>query len=99
MVDNPEALCEAETTLTPLLRQAASAILARENQHQQVPTNGNSRQGVDHGAEQDQEPLEVEWSSPAEFGYPLLGLDTESPPVKTKGATSRVSLLQVFTGS
>jgi hypothetical protein len=29
----------------------------------------------------------------------MLGLDTESPPVKAKGATSRVSLLQVFTSS
>jgi hypothetical protein len=103
VVDTPEALCEAEVALSPLLRQAASAILARENRHQQVRTNGISSQQVEmsvgHGREQDQEPLEIEWPLPEELGYPLLGLDTESPPVKAKGATSRVSLLQVFTSS
>jgi hypothetical protein len=113
VVDSPEALCKAETALSPLLEQAALAISARKNQYRQAPTNGSNRQqlivtSVDeraHCREQDQEqhqiqePLEIEWSSPEEFGYPLLGLDTESPPVKTKGASSRVSLLQVFTSS
>ena len=93
MVDCLEMLCEAENYLRPLLIQAASATGARQN-HQQRQTFGEEQNQED----QNRDPLEVEWSSSEGHGYPLLGLDTESPPVRTKGATTSVSLLQVCCG-
>ena len=104
MVDCVEAVCEAENVLMPLLRQAAAAVLAREQEQEQTTQSirqqllemiADQAQEQDQTHDQGQELLEIEWPSPQVFGYPLLGLDTESPPVRTKGVTSAVALLQV----
>ena len=104
VVDCLEALCEAENVLMPLLRQAAAAILARTQEQEQADRKirqqlleMNADQAHEQGQEHDQaeELLEFEWPSPQVCGYPLLGLDTESPPVRKKGAASAVALLQV----
>lgn len=111
VVDCPEALCKAESTLKPLLKQAASAVSARQQQQDQAATDrkrrhqlpatnadGYRKQEQEQSHQLDQE-VEIEWPSPRVHGYPLLGLDTESPPVRKKGAKSRVSLLQVVTAT
>ena len=86
VVDSEESLGKAEAALKPLLKQAARAVEARTKVLAKVAAAGVSH--VSQG--------EFVWESPTMCGYPLLGLDTESPPVFQRGApTPAVSWLQV----
>ena len=87
LVDSAAGLREAEAAMAPLLAEAAAARAATDG------SSAASEQGSDD-AEVDEEEAVLSRFESAK-GRPMIGLDTESPPVRRRGAPNHVAWLQL----
>ncbi len=88
LVDSAAGLREAEAAMAPLLAEAAAARAAVAD-----GSSAASEQGSDDAEVDEEEAVLSRFESAV--GRPMIGLDTESPPVRRRGAPNHVAWLQL----
>ena len=88
LVDSTAGLREAEAAMAPLLAEAAAARAAVAD-----GSSAASEQGSDDAEVDEEEAVLSRFESAV--GRPMIGLDTESPPVRRRGAPNHVAWLQL----